>query len=240
MINTAGFIDELPRNIRQQVLFSVVGSINSSLIGTAQTVLRTLERTTGLDDIKEVSAFEVREMLRGPDLIDTTLDARHLNALAQHWRDDLQNLTDQPEAGELGSTIDFMIKSPRKVDENMLVAILEAAGLKDVPVGIIAAKYDAQQEARSSMLAKQRGEIEWLIEQGFSSDDIDAGSPLFESHTVFDNLSETVQERLTEKLQAALQRTRDSAVIGVLNRDKRWTLGDLPVIASYIKELEAA
>lgn len=236
MINTADFVDRLPSNIRQQVLFSLVGSINSSLIGTAQSIVRRLEND-GVD-IKELSPFEVGEMLTAPDLVDTTTDARGLNALAQHWRDDLQALTDQPDAGELGATIDFMIKSPRKVDENLLGAVLEAAGLSDIPTGLIVAKYDAQQQQRSELLARQRGAIEWLIEQGLHEygDDgymLDAGD-------TFSNLNEGIQERLAEKLQSALQRCRDRAVIAVLNGDRRWTFGDLPVIASYIKELEVA
>lgn len=235
-MNAADFVDRLPSNIRQQVLFSLVGSINSSLIGTAQSIVRRLEGD-GID-VKELSPFEVGEMLTAPDLVDTTTDARGLNALAQHWRDDLQALTDQEHAGELGATIDFMVKNPRKVDENLLTVVLESAGLTDVPTSLIAAKYDAEQKQRSELLAKQRGSIEWVIEQGLHEYGDDGY--LLDAGNTFDNLNEGVQERLAEKLQSALQRTRDRAVVAVLNRDRRWTLGDLPVIASYIKELEAA
>lgn len=225
-INVINYVENLPGNVRRQVLFSLVGSANASLIGTAQSMLRRLN-SSGVD-FKELGPYEFEQLMAGPDWMSGTEYARNVNAIAQRWRDDLVALTDQADAGSLGSTIDFMISSPRQLDEKLLEATLAAAGL-EVPTGIIKAKYDAQQQQRAETLAAQRGHIEWVIDQALSTDD----------EPEFFKLSEEQQLALLEKLHNALQRTRDTCVIGVLNKDRRWTFGDLPIIAAAIDEVGA-
>jgi hypothetical protein len=224
--NLIEFVDALPSNVKQQVLFSLVGSVNASLIGTAQSIVRRL--TVDGHDLNDIGPFEVEQLLQGPDLVNGTSYARNVNALAQHWRDNLVALTDQSDAGSLGGTIDFMISSPRQLDERLLEATLAAAGLQGVEPGLIKAKHDVLQKQRSERLAQQRGHIEWIIEQALSPDD----------EPEFCSLSDEQQLALIEKLATALERTRDSAVIGVLNRDRRWTFGDLPIIAAAINEVK--
>jgi len=234
VFNAANYVEGLPSNIRTQVLYSLVGSLNASLISSAQMMIRKLK--LDVEDFRELGPYEVKTMLAGMDMRDGTEAARNVHVLAQHWRDDLIALTDREEAGGLASTIDFMIASPRKVDDDLLTATLAAAGLVDVPVALIKAKYDDQQRQRSEQLAANRGEIEWLIEQALSDHDDDGY--LCDAGSVFSNMDENIQQRLSEKLLTALERTRDSAVLGVLNRDRRWTFGDLPVIAGCINEVK--
>jgi hypothetical protein len=306
--NLIEFVDALPGNVKQQVLFSLVGSVNASLIGTAQSIIRRL--TADGHDMQDVGPYEVEQLLLGPDLQNGTEYARNVNAIGQRWRDQLVSLTDKEDAGSLAGTIDFMVSSPRKVDEKLLSATLKAAGLvtytsadkqeeiaevldKHLPywvrrnaslprilvengwtmeqalaaarralaqdsaspafvmvelnkegetalaavlckqpddslTSVIAVKQGQLAQARSERLAQQRGAIEWLIDQALAPD----GDPDFNA------LSDEQQLALTEKLASALERTRDSAVIGVLNRDRRWTFGDLPIIAAAINEVK--
>lgn len=237
------YVGELPPAIRRNVLFSLVGSLNASLIGTAQTMIRRIEKD-GETRIAEMSHNEVEHMLTGPDWVEGTSYARNVNCIAQRWRDDLVSLTDQANAGALGETIDFMIKSPRQLDDKLLVATLEAAGLSDVPTKLIKAKYDVQQQQKSEWLAEQRGHIEWLIDTALNPEHSRVDANLYGlvegdyAEPDFFALSEQQQSALTEKLASALERTRDTAVIGVLNRDKRWTFGDLPIIGACINEVK--
>lgn len=234
MFNAINFISGLPSNIKRNVLFSMVGSLNASLIGTATSMLRRFKANG--EDIKELSAAEINHLMLGPDWVDGTRYVRNVNMLAQRWRDDLVALTDMDNAGSLSETIDFMIKSPRKLDDDLLVATLAAAGINDVPTDIIKAKHEQMQRERSEQLAAQRGEIEWLIEQGFTPDldeDGDYDEPKWEM------LSEEQRDSLNNKLLDALKRTRDTAVLGVLQRDRRWSFGDLPILQAAIAEVEA-
>ncbi len=244
--NAANYVDQLPSNIRTQVLYSLVGSLNASLISSAQSMIRRIEvaAPTSLSGyemgagvkVSELSPYEVKTLLAGMDNQDGTAAARNVNVLAQHWRDDLIGLTDRAEAGSLSGTLDFMIASPRKVDDDLLAATLAAAGLVDAPVAVIKARYDEQQRQRAEQLAAKRGEIEWLIEQALSDHDDDGY--MTDAGAVFSNMDENIQERIGEKLLAALERTRDTAVVAVLNRDRRWSFGDLPVIGAAIAEVK--
>lgn len=225
-LDVVEYVAALPGNIRRNVLFSLVGSVNASLIGTAQSMVRRIERDG--TSLLELSPYEFEQLMAGPDWMSGTNYARNVNAIAQRWRDDLVALTDQDNAGALGETIDFMIKQPRQLDDVLLRATLEAAGIQGVEPEIIKAKFDTMQQQRAETLAAQRGQIEWVIEQALSTDE----------EPEFFQLSEEQQHALTDKLAAALERTRDTAVIGVLNRDRRWSFGDLPIISAAIQEVK--
>ena len=237
------YVNELPGNIRRQVLFSLVGSLNASLIGTAQAMIRRIEKdkeTTILD----LSPNELEHFMTGPDWTEGTSYARNVNAIAQAWRDDLIALTDQPDAGSLHSTIEFMVKSPRQLDDELLKATLEAAGIKDVPTTMLKAKYNLQQAQRSDQLSQQRGHIEWIIDQALNPEHSRVSANMFDliegeyTEPNFFALSEDQQEAMTSKLANALERTRDTAILGVLNRDRRWSFGDLPIIQAAIAEVK--
>lgn len=220
------YIETLPGNVRRNVLFSMVGSINASLIGTASTMARRLSADGII--INELSPFEFETAMAGPDYKNGLEYGRNINAIAQRWRDDLVSLTDQDNAGALSETIDFMIKSPRQLDDRLLKATLEAAGITGVEPDIIKAKHDQMQKQRSERLAAERGQIEWIIDQCLFTED----------EPSYSMLSEEQQQAMIEKLLTALNRTRDLAVIGILNKDRRWSFSDLPIISAAIKEVE--
>jgi hypothetical protein len=242
-LDVVEYVNNLPGNIRRQVLFSLVGSLNASLIGTAQTMIRRIEKdqeTTILD----LSPGELEHLMTGPDWVEGTSYARNVNAIAQMWRDDLVALTDQPHAGSLSETIEFMVRSPRQLDDALLKATLEAAGIADVPTTMLKAKYNIQQAQRSDQLAQQRGHIEWIIDQALNPEHSRVSANMFDliegeyTEPNFFNLSEDQQEAMTSKLANALERTRDTAILGVLNRDRRWSFGDLPIIQAAIAEVK--
>lgn len=242
-LDVVEYVDKLPGNIKRQVLFSLVGSLNASLIGTAQSMIRRIEKdqeTTILD----LSPNELEHLMTGPDWLEGTNYARNVNAIAQQWRDDLVALSDQANAGALNETIDFMIKSPRQLDDKLLIATLEAAGMTDVPTGLLKLRYDQQQKLRAEQLSIQRGHIEWIIDQALNPEHSRVSANMFGlvegeyTEPNFYNLSEDQQHALTEKLVNALERTRDTAILGVLNRDRRWTFSDLPILGAAITEVK--
>ena len=242
-LDVVEYVNNLPGNIRRQVLFSLVGSLNASLIGTAQTMIRRIEKdeeTTILD----LSPSEHEHLMSGPDWVEGTSYARNVNAIAQMWRDDLVALSDQPHAGSLSETIAFMIKSPRQLDDALLKATLEAAGIADVPTTMLKARYNQQQAQRADQLSQQRGHIEWIIDQALNPEHSRVSANMYDlvegeyTEPNFFALSEDQQQAMTDKLASALERTRDTAILGVLNRDRRWSFGDLPILQASIAEVK--
>ena len=242
-LDVVEYVNNLPGNIRRQVLFSLVGSLNASLIGTAQTMIRRIEKdqeTTILD----LSPSELEHLMTGPDWVEGTSYARNVNAIAQMWRDDLVALSDQPHAGALSETIEFMIRSPRQLDDALLKATLEAAGIADVPTTMLKARYNQQQAQRADQLSQQRGHIEWIIDQALNPEHSRVSANMYDlvegeyTEPNFFALSEDQQQAMTDKLASALERTRDTAILGVLNRDRRWSFGDLPILQASIAEVK--
>ena len=255
-------INTLPEQAKRTVLYSLVGSINASLIGTAASVVTRLER----DDynVKELTVCDVTQLLGEADSRDDLLNnARRLARVGTTLRDQLVDASSSDSVvrtpdytvGSISGSLDFMTKAgnTRALDGDLLIRTLEAAGIKDIDPKHIEAMHKVNQVQRAERLAQQRGEIEWVIDQVFVPPTLDEvhyeaeeredGStfnrPVTTSYDVdiqLEELPEEMRERLLEKLSAALERARDAAVLGVMNRDRRYTFGDLSLISGAIIE----
>lgn len=251
-------INTLPEQAKRSVLYSLVGSINSSLVGTGASVVARL--TNDDYDIRELSPQDVEQLLKELDSRDDLItNVRRLARVGATLRDQLIELTNDDEQGTISGTLDFMTRSdnPRGLDADLLSKTLEAAGITDVDTSHIESLHKMNQIQRAERLAAQRGNIEWIIDQVFvppttteviressaPEDEEDGVSRVYarEVHHDIDveleELSEEMRERLIEKAVSALERARDNAILGVLNRDRRFSFSDLPLISGAIEEM---
>ena len=247
-------IDTLPDQAKRSVLYSLVGSINASLIGTAASVVTRLER----DDynIKELSVQDAEQLLSEADSrADLLTNARRLARVGTTLRDQLIEVTNDDKQGSISGSLDYMTKAgnTRALDGDLLMRTLIAAGITDVDPKHIEAMHKVNQVQRAERLASQRGAIEWVIDQVFvpptlsevhyEKEEREDGTmfsrPITTDYDVdvqLEDLPEEMRERLLEKLSAALNRARDATVLGVMNRDTRYSFGDLSLIAGAITE----
>lgn len=241
-------IDTLPDQAKRTVLFSLVGSLNASIVGTASSIVARLSR--GDYDFRELEARDVVLLLNEmDDRADLVLNTRRTVRVAQALRDQLIGLSNNDEDGALSSTLDFMSKASAKpIDVKLLKATLEAAGIEGVDTAHFEAMNKISAAQRAARLSEQRGAIEWLIEhvltaRGFEERvETEYGSNIV-MHDESDAdeiecLSSEHQEKMYDKLQNAISRARDAAVMGVLNKDRRYTFSDLSLISAALKDAE--
>lgn len=235
-------INNLPTEAKRNVLFSLVGSLNANLVGAAASIASRLERDEY--DIKELSRSEVETLLNAGGETDSLLHIRKLYRVAQGLRDQLIEITNDDSQGALSNTIDFMVSGTgRGLDTELLKTTLEAAGVKNVDPAHIEQMYKQNNAQRAARLSAQRGAIEWLLDQVFTSaHEIEkfnkAGKFIGYENIVdeVDDLPADMHDRVVDKLRNALDRARDTAILGVLNRDRRYSFGDLPLISAAIEE----
>ena len=241
-------IANLPDQAKRSVLFSLVGSLNASIVGQASSVASRLARDD--QDFRDLEPRDVVHMMNDiDDSQSALLTARRTLRVRHALHAQLVEVSNKEEDGALSSTIDFMTNPPkgRKIDTEMLKAALEAAGLAAVDPKHFEALQKMNDVQRAERLAAQRGAIEWIIEhvfdgRGYDTYDERDGTPKFVDESDNDELSalpEEQQQRLQEKMLSALNKARDNTVLGVLNRDRRYTFGNLPLIAAAIRECEA-
>ena len=249
-MNTQDIINTLPEQAKRSVLFSLVGSLNASIVGAAASIASKLS-ADGYD-FRELEVREVELLLADIDsergnTATAMLDVRRTVRVAQTLRDQLIAVSNNDEDGALSGTLDFMTKpSKRKLDAELLKTVLEAAGITGVDPAHFQAMQSMSDAQRAERLASQRGAIEWLIERVFTGRGYDShneidGTPEYVDESNDDQieaLSTEQQERLHGKLVQALNKARDNTVLGVLNRDRRYTMGDLPLISAAIKDAE--
>lgn len=253
-------INTLPDQAKRSVLYSLVGSINSSLVGTGASVAARLQNDDY--DIRELSPQDVEQLLKELDSRDDLItNVRRLARVGATLRDQLIELTNDDDQGAISGTLDFMTRSDntRSLDADLLSKTLEAAGISNVDTSHIESMHKMNQIQRAERLAAQRGNIEWIIDQVFvppTATEIirDASDPEDEDDGVsrvyareihhdvdveLEELNEEMRERLIEKAISALERARDNAILGVLNRDRRFSFSDLPIINGALTELNA-
>lgn len=233
-------IDMLPEQAKRDVLFSMVGSLNASLVGTASSIASRLEREGY--ELKELSVRDVEQLLSDPDSTDATLtEARKLVRVATGLRDQLIAAGNDSNLGYIYDTLEFMTKpSKRGLDAELLEATLAAANIKNVNLKHFAQLHAMNAAQRAARLASQRGMIEWLLEHVMSvSHSVDGDRYDREEVTeTIEDLGIDARARLYGKLVTATNRARDNAVLGVLNRDRRHSLGDLMFVAEAITAAE--
>lgn len=241
MKNTQQIIDSLPEQAKRDVLFALVGSLNASIIGTASSVASRLER--GDTPVHELEVRDVETMLSDDDVLPRT---RRMMRVASNLRDQLLAVSNDDAAGALYGTLDFMTspnRSARKLDTDLFNAVMESAGLKGMDINHFQALSNLNDAQRAERLASQRGVIEWLLDNvlsSYSHSDIDdKGRPITvddSEDNMIEYLHAEAKDRLFQKIVKSLERSRDNTIVAVLNRDTRYTLSDIPLIAGALED----
>ena len=233
-------ISALPEQAKRSVLFSVVGSLNASLIGTANNIVSKLERDGC--DFREIDVRDVEQLMSGmAGMEDTLANARLVERVANGMRVQLQEVSNDDEAGLIAESIKFMSSGKtREFDAAFIAEIAAAAGIEGIDPKMLNAANRANKQRSAERIAANQGAIEWLIGNVLTKRVEDPTGVLYgdEIEADVEELSAEHLERLHGTVEKALVRARDDAFLGVLNRDRRYSLGDLPLIAAAIKELD--
>ena len=213
-------IADLFPNIRRSVLFSMVGSLNCQLVNSARTIATNL--IADGYDMRELQRQDVVALLRGPETGPSTSvidEMQQLYTLAADWRGRLRHATleDNPaeneerRVGSMASTLDMMCgpQNARAVNKAGL-AELEALGCPATEEEIAEMQRQSRLSAqqRADGLARVRGQVEWIIDNVFSSIDTDDDDEISD---VFQQLSEQRREVLTMKYFDALNKAMTAA-----------------------------
>jgi hypothetical protein len=248
-MNAQQVIDQLPAQAKRSVLFTLVGSINASLVGAAASMASKLERDGY--DFKELEPRDITTLFKGSDEQSPLLDTRRLARVGSNLREQLIELSFDPLSnkprddtqGDINKTIDFMTSGKaRAIDMTAFDLLVEAGYIKGVDPRQIAAANEANARQRGERLAAQRGAVEYIIEHVLTVngyDDVNGDGPAYVSDTSSDTiecLNKDMQARLHDKLLSACVKSKDNTILALLNHDQRVSFGDLPSIDAAIDD----
>ena len=240
------FVANQPLAIRKQMLLSLVGSVNASIVGAADRVALSLVADGyTFEELRELEPREIDELLSTVDFQgNVTADyVRKLVAVGHDWRAMLQSTQSMREGnlGDITSTIEMMVgvQRMRPVDDNA-VKLLAAVGVT-VDASTIEATRKARRDAdqqRADQRALRRGFIEWAIEHCFTlindrDDETDA----------YGDLPSDYKEQLCNKAAAALNKGITTATQNVLMGNRNpdaLGLGDIPMLQAAHAQLLSA
>lgn len=259
---------EIPFNLRKQVLFSLVGSVNATLVGLADNLVRQLTddgyRLSTQDSAMEnvLDAQQIRDLMDDPDTSGAHLqECQLLSSLGLDLQTQLQALTDTthlPEierAGSMLSTLRMMtgIQSKKPANPNAR-KMLEAVGDTATDEEIEQARESQRAYFQMTADARSRriGDIEFILDQVFTYDfdddfmhgtETEDGDTLASDH-VWARLPEVRREMLTAKLLQALNschaKARMNVINNVISTSTRDVLGagDIPIIKERINIIQ--
>lgn len=241
--NLQDVVSDLYPGVRRQVLFSLVGSLNATIIGAADSIALHLEREGY--DLKELSTEEIDLLTRGPETGPEHADGliheqRLLVALAEVWRTELRDLSENvlaevpPEAERVGSlygTLAMMTgkQRARRVAAGAVEALREL-DIQLTPEQVAAAQANLQSldQARADARAARRGAIEFIVEHVFYD-----GCAGGHDGEYFDSLPVERREALVGKFFQALNNALNTAQQNVLFGrfgSEQLGLGDITLI----------
>ena len=246
---------EIPFGIRKQVLFSLAGSVNASVISLADNVIRQLinegynvsSMNSDADNVPEID--QIKLLIDDPDTSGARLrECQLLNQFGIDLRDKLASMTDTAhlpnaeQAGGLVSTLKMMTGQQSKRPINSAAErIFASVGVTITKEEIEAAR--TMQQGKDQLTADARsarvGAIEFIIDRVFPYDfDADDAYPKDEhmeqagelaGDHVWARLPEERRELLTAKLIQALNNAQSKAkqnvILGVQTAPGRDLLG---------------
>lgn len=260
MSHAQQIIDNLPDAAKRNVLYSLVGSLNASIIGTASSVSTRLTRhmheANPHRDHEEDDGYfielEPREVVKllneMDDRADLLLNVRRTVRVAQQFRDQLIALSNIKNDGSIESTMEFMLDGKAKPFDKALMKVIMKEAEMDIDPALMESMNQLDAAQRATKLAAQRGAVEWLIERVFTSygDDklIDTEHGAYIAHApdtgdFLEVLSDDTLGRLYDKIVSAIDRARTAAVMGILRGDRRFTLSDVTLLTASYKEARA-
>ena len=226
--NLTAAVNDLPVNLRKSVLFSLVGSLNTRVFKFADNcVVKLLADGFELNDICELHTRQLIKLFDGVDDTSSHHDAMLIASLAQEWRDQLQKVSANPEAGLMIGTIEMMVgqQKPRVVTAKGKLA-LASLGIVRTPeerMAMLMQKLDTDQ-ARANERARRVGFTEYIIDRVLT--------PATDGETEhYAEVSDELKEQLCDKFMKALQKAKQTAIDNV-ELDVNWgdSLGALEIV----------
>jgi hypothetical protein len=238
-------LDGVPDNTKYNILNSLVGALNCSVIGSANIMVGRLERL--VPEFETLSALEVIHMVMEADMRYDNLRAiRGLCKVRDKLRDQLIEVANDNDISDWTSSIEFMTQPSQtsRLSKEKLGQVLSLIGLDEATIEIMyqaSLVQESQDRERSAEQISQRaGRIEWVIEKVYYSnqyrnelghmvDDNDIPSSVEE-------LNPEAQNRLYDKLVQALNKGLTRCASRFAQGDSRYELNDVVILNQLIKE----
>lgn len=250
----ATILDTLPSSIQKNVIKSLGGSLNSSIIGYTRSHIRqsryeNVSRELQGDEVPTIDRFndsraEADERLAAAlamqdagvapsnDLPPLTI-AHHLSFIRAHFSEELLAKASHPRDVLLSipETLAFQISRSPQVDEAALRKLIEVLELETTVEELAAIKRKDHMRDHQELL-DMRGQI--LDTIGSFSHNIDADTDAEVEHT-FDQLPAPIQYRLVVSIGKALQNVGKQALSRIM-RGQLDAAGDTKLIAPVIED----
>jgi len=198
MIN---YLTEITGNDKAIVFASLIGSINGAMVGQLSQHLRqqeTLAAEGGIDGFNNMKAAESEDTeppVGTPEHVEPLDIASDLKAVKYWLLKQVEGVTfmDKPITGDIGDTLDFMIKREPTVSE---VALKQLADVLEMPVADVKAAHlqQMQDDKQKLVLARDR-----IVE-------LEADLQYDEGEHGFSNLPPRFKARICSKAEAAIQK----------------------------------
>lgn len=229
-------IDKLPTNAKASVLYGLVGSLNASILYSAQFIVRQCDANG--DDVREElcndfpkSRAEAENNANFGQQHDRFKELQAMVAL----RDDLhsrlmgeRNTTD--EVLPLHATLKFLTTATRSLPQEQLDELIIALGIEGLDAASIQTVYKADAEYRRAELAASS---ERVLSVALAIPEL----PDVEAESAFEALSYQKQHSLWTKVEAGLIKARNNIIVGMLNR-RNVDIGDIPLITGAMSEVK--
>lgn len=227
-------IEKLPKNAKTSVLYSLVGSLNASILYNAQSIVKQCDANG--DDVREELCNGFPKT-RAAAVIQADFGQQHdrfkeLQGLVS-LRDDMHKLlmyvrnTDE-EILPLHATLKFLTTSTRQLPKEQLDELIAALGIEGLDADSVQTGYKMDAEFRRAELAASS---ERVLSVAMAIDGIS------DIESAFESLSYQKQHKLWSKVEDALKKARNDIIVGMLNR-RDVDIGDIPLITEVMKEVK--
>lgn len=229
-------IQSLPTNAKTSVLYGLVGSLNASIIYNAQYIVRQCDLNG--DDVREELCNDFTKS-RAEAELNANFGQQHdrfveLQALVS-LREDLhtmlmeeRNTTD--DVLPLHNTLKFLTTAVKQLPKDQLDDLIAALGIEGLDAASIQTAYKVDAEYRRAELAAMS---ERVLSVALALPEL----PGVDAEGAFESLSQQKKNSLWSKFEAALNKSRNNVIVGMLNR-RNVDIGDIPLIAAALNEVK--
>lgn len=238
-IDIIQILADLPNKVRGNVLFSLSGSANASVINSAAFIVDTCDRE-GIDVLEEVELHQfmnIKELARASAELGTGDDwfVRTMNTVswANQVREIFMKTMKDQNVGGLSATLKFMSEKPKlmkQTDAQRTADYLNAMDEAGITAEFVKSIFDAEAIARRDAIDTSKARIE-LVMHALPASDLD---------DPYSALTEKQQSAIADKLLSALIRARNQLMLQVARPNSNQDIGDYAFIGAAIRQLKAA
>lgn len=229
-------IENLPANAKSSVLYSLVGSLNASILYNAQSIVRQCDHSG--DDIHEevcmdfpktkYEASMAAELGNQPNRWEDLTAMVTLRSALHDKLMEERNTTE--EVLPLHGTLKFLTASVKALPQSQLEELIKTLAIDGLTASDINMMYTLDAETKRADLV---GMSERVLSVALA---LPTMSEAYEDDA-FDHLSPQKQNNLWLKVEGALNKARNNIVLGMLQR-KAVDLGDIPLITYALKQVK--